>query len=163
MRTGNEASSRRSRGLSEVGPRPTGELGLQEEAAAEDTKQVHERLLDERGTYDPADFADELAAARTNHDIGTTLWLENDHLRVFESRLEPGQRTSFHIHDKTYFWTVVDAGRGLQRAPDGTWTIRDYAVGDTAYLRHTPADPLIHDLENVGETTLRFVTVEFKR
>lgn len=123
---------------------------------------MQEPLLDERGTYDPADFADELAAATTNHDIGTTLWFENDRIRVFESRLEPGERGPFHIHDKTYFWTVVDPGRGRQRSPEGTWTIREYRLGDTAFLVHTPDKPLIHDLENVGETTLRFVTVELK-
>ena len=78
-------------------------------------------------------------------------------------REEPGERASFHIHDKTYFWTVVDEGHGLQHYPDGTWTTTHFRLGDTAYRVHTPEDPLIHDLENVGDTTLRFVTVEFKR
>jgi hypothetical protein len=121
-----------------------------------------ERLLYERGTYDTEPFADELLAAGTNHEIGTTLWFENDHIRVYESRLEPGQRAAFHVHDKVYFWTVVDGGRGLQRSPDGTWTTRDYEVGDTAYLVQSPENLLIHDLENIGETMLRFVTVELK-
>ena len=44
--------------------------------------------------------------------------------------------------------------------PDGTVEVRRYEVGDTQYHEQSPADPLIHDLENVGETTLRFVTVE---
>lgn len=116
----------------------------------------------EYGEYEANDFAEELARASHNHDIGTSLWLENDHIRVFETRLEPGERGPFHVHDRTYFWTVVDAGRGLQRFPDGTYTIQDYAVGDTRYLVHTHDEPLIHDLENVGETMLRFVTVELK-
>lgn len=124
---------------------------------------MRERVLEQRGTYDVAEYADELAVARENHDIGTTLWFENDHIRVFESRLEPGGRATFHIHDKTYFWTVVDAGKGLQHHADGTWTTTDFDLGDTAYREHTPEDPLIHDLENIGDTTLRFVTVEFKR
>jgi oxalate decarboxylase/phosphoglucose isomerase-like protein (cupin superfamily) len=124
---------------------------------------MHERVLDERGTYDTPAYAEELAAAPHNHDIGTTLWFENDHIRVFESRLEPGERAGFHIHDRTYFWTVVDEGKGLQHYADGTWTTRHFGLGDTAYREHTPDDPLIHDLENVGDTTLRFVTVEFKR
>jgi hypothetical protein len=33
-------------------------------------------------------------------------------------------------------------------------------VGDTQYLDLSPANPMIHDLENVGKTTLQFVTVE---
>ena len=117
---------------------------------------------DERGTFDTGEFTDELERARSNHDIGTALWFEDDRIRVFESRLEPGQRAPFHVHDKTYFWTVVDAGRGLQRFVDGTYLVHDYALGETKRLEHTATEPLIHDLENVGNTTLRFVTVEFK-
>jgi beta-alanine degradation protein BauB len=116
----------------------------------------------EYGTFPTGEFQEELARAGHNHDIGTSLWLENDHIRVFETRLEPGERGPFHIHDRIYFWTVVDAGRGLQRFPDGTYTVHEYAVGDTKYLVHTQEEPLIHDLENVGDTTLRFVTVELK-
>jgi hypothetical protein len=118
---------------------------------------------EERGTYDPTDFADELAAAGSNRQIGTALWFENDHVRVFEVRLDPGERGPFHVHDATYFWTVVEPGRGLQRFADGSFVVRDYRLGETRYLQHTPEDPLIHDLENAGDSTLRFVTVELKR
>ena len=125
---------------------------------------MRERLVDDEiDTYDTAPFAGELAAAPSNHEIGTSLLFENDHIRVFEVRLEPGERGPFHIHDKPYFWTVVDAGRGLQRFPDGNSVVHQYAVGETAYRTQLADDPLIHDLENVGETTLRFVTVELKR
>jgi beta-alanine degradation protein BauB len=73
--------------------------------------------------------------------------------------LEPGQRGPFHVHDEPYFWTVVEPGRGLQRFADGTYVVRDYVLGETRYLSHSPEDRLVHDLENVGSTTLRFVTV----
>jgi uncharacterized cupin superfamily protein len=119
-------------------------------------------MPDERGTFDVEEFADELSRARSNHDIGTALWFEDDRIRVFESRLEPGERAPFHVHDKTYFWTVVDAGRGLQRFADGTYLVHDYVLGETKRLDHTVTETLIHDLENVGDTTLRFVTVELK-
>jgi beta-alanine degradation protein BauB len=117
---------------------------------------------EERGTYAVEDFTQELAAAAMNRQIGTSLWFENDHVRVFEIRLEPGQRGPFHVHDATYFWTVVAPGRGLQRFVDGTLVVRAYALGETKYLVHSPDDPLVHDLENVGDSTLRFVTVELK-
>ncbi|MGH2630080.1 MAG: cupin domain-containing protein [Actinomycetota bacterium] len=117
----------------------------------------------ERGSFDTDDYADELAAASHNHDLGTSLRFENDHVRVFEVRLEPGERGPFHVHDRTYFWTVVEPGRGLQRFDDGTYVVRDYRPGETRYLVHSPQDSLVHDLENVGSSTLRFVTVELKR
>jgi hypothetical protein len=114
---------------------------------------------EERGTFDRDDYADELDRATTNRQLGTTLWFENDHVRVFEVRLEPGQRGPFHVHDQPYFWTVVEPGRGLQRFADGTYVVRDYALGETRYLAHSADDVLVHDLENVGDSTLRFVTV----
>src|SRR5918996_3406775 len=103
---------------------------------------LRERLVDDEiDTYDTAPFAGELAAAPSNHEIGTSLLFENDHIRVFEARLEPGERGPFHIHDKPYFWTVVDAGLGLQRFPDGTYSVQDYAVGETKYLVHSQEEP----------------------
>jgi beta-alanine degradation protein BauB len=117
---------------------------------------------EEPGTYAVEEFVQELEAATANREIGTSLWFENDHVRVFEIRLDPGQRGPFHVHDATYFWTVVEPGRGLQRFVDGTFVVRDYALGETKYLEHSPDDPLVHDLENVGDSTLRFVTVELK-
>ena len=119
--------------------------------------------VEEHGKYDVAEFADELARAPDNREVGTTRLFENDHVRVWEIRLEPGQRGPFHLHDQTYFWTVVEPGRGRQRFPDGTMVSRDYTLGETKYLVHSPDDAMIHDLENIGETRLRFVTVELKR
>lgn len=114
----------------------------------------------EQGEYDRADFVDELDVAPDNLSVGTSLWFDNERIRVWEVRLEPGERGPFHAHTRNYFWTVVEAGRGLQRLGDGTFWIRDYKEGDTQYSEHSPESALIHDLENVGETVLRFVTVE---
>ncbi len=114
----------------------------------------------EEGTFEVGEFAAELETAEANLEVGTTVWFENDRVRVWEIRLEPGQRGPFHAHTRSYFWTVVGAGRGLQRLPDGSFSVREYRVGDTKFMDHSPSDPLIHDLENVGDTVLRFVTVE---
>jgi len=116
-------------------------------------------VVDE-GTFDPAEFGEELAAAAGNFDVGTRLWLRNDRVKVWEIRLAPGERGPFHVHTCRYLWTVVAAGAGRQRLPDGTFTVRRYEVGDTQYQEPSASDPLVHDLENVGDTTLRFVTVE---
>jgi oxalate decarboxylase/phosphoglucose isomerase-like protein (cupin superfamily) len=114
----------------------------------------------EEGTFDPAEFQDELAVAVGNLEVGTRLWFQNDRIKVWEVNLAPGERGPFHAHTRRYFWTVVEAGTGRQRSPDGTLKVRRYEVGDTQYSESSLADPMIHDLENAGETTLRFVTVE---
>jgi hypothetical protein len=114
----------------------------------------------ESGVFDRSDYGEELEAAPVNKQLGTTVWFENDRIRVWEVLLEPGERGEFHSHTTNYFWTVVEGSRGLQRFSDGTFVVRDYLVGETKYLEHTPDSALIHDLENVGDSTLRFVTVE---
>jgi beta-alanine degradation protein BauB len=116
-------------------------------------------VVDE-GTFDPAEFGSELAAAAGNTEVGTRLWFQNDRVKVWEIRLAPGERGPFHAHTRRYFWTAVEAGTGRQRLPDGSFTVRRYEVGDTQFLDLSPEDPMIHDLENVGDSTLRFVTVE---
>lgn len=114
----------------------------------------------ERGVFEPEQFSLELDQAPDNHDLGTTLWFENERIRVWEVLLQPGERGPFHSHTTNYFWTVVEGSRGLQRFADGTYVVRDYEVGETKFLEHTADQPLIHDLENVGGGVLRFVTVE---
>ncbi|MFL5881692.1 MAG: cupin domain-containing protein [Actinomycetes bacterium] len=114
----------------------------------------------EEGTFDPAEFQDELAVAASNLEVGTRLWFQNDRIKVWEIDLAPGERGPFHAHTRRYFWTVVEPGTGRQRSPDGTLKVRRYEVGDTQYSEPSRADPMIHDLENAGETRLRFVTVE---
>ncbi len=116
--------------------------------------------LVDTGSFDPALFAAELEAAPENLAVGSSLWFANERVRVWEVLLQPGERGPFHAHTHDYFWTVVEAGRGLQRLADGTFAVRDYQVGDTRFLEHTAESALIHDLENLGDTPLRFVTVE---
>lgn len=114
----------------------------------------------EEGVFEQAQFKEELAGASDNKQLGTSMWFENERIRVWEVLLEPGERGAFHSHTTNYFWTVVEGSRGLQRFSDGTFVIRDYVVGETKFLEHSPDSELIHDLENIGDSTLRFVTVE---
>jgi beta-alanine degradation protein BauB len=116
--------------------------------------------LDE-GTFDREEFADELDAAPENRNIGSAVLFENERVRVWEVRLQPGERGEFHIHDREYFWTVVDPGIGKQRSDDGTFKIRRYDEGDTSYQYNSPDDAMIHDFENHGDDQIRFITVEF--
>jgi hypothetical protein len=129
------------------------------EQARTDTDDTSRSIV-ESGTYDLSEFEEELRLAPSNHQIGTSLRFENARVRVFEVRLEPGERGPFHIPDRSYFWTVVDPGRGRQRLADGTYAVRDYRLGETRFLEHSASNALIHDLENVGDSLLRFITVE---
>lgn len=119
-------------------------------------------VVDE-ATFDPAEFPNEPATAASNPDVGTRRWFDNERIKVWEVRLAPGERGPFHAHTRRSCWTVVAAGSGRQRWPDGTFKVQRYQAGDTQYLEHSPANPMTHDPENLGDGTLRFVTVELLR
>lgn len=111
------------------------------------------------GTFDLAEFAHELEG-EPNTTVGTKLLLQNDRVRVWEIRLSPGERAPFHRHLTTYFFVCVEAGRTRSRFPNGFYAESDSEVGETVFLEFDPFEPHVHDLENVGDTTVRFTTVE---
>lgn len=108
------------------------------------------------------EVAAELEETPANRAIGTTLWFENEHVRVWEVPLKPGQRAPFHRHAQTYFWPCIDPGKGFQRYPDGTAEAIDFTLGETVFNEITADDPMLHDLENIDDHLRRFVAIELK-
>lgn len=98
-----------------------------------------------------------------NGRIGTDLVFENDSVRVWHMTLAPGERMPVHRHVLTYFWTAITPGRFLQRTYDGTTYESDYQAGLTHFYDVGAGEFALHDLENVGSTTMIFVAVELKR
>ncbi len=111
----------------------------------------------------PAWVREEFERNQHNGCVGTQLLSETDRVRVWSIRLRPGERIGFHRHVLDYFWTAVTAGRALSHAHDGSTHERHYFAGETQHESYRAGEYKIHDLENIGDTTLRFVTVEFKR
>lgn len=111
------------------------------------------------GTFDVTEYASELNG-EPNRAVGTKLLLENERVRVWEIRLEPGQRAPFHWHTTPYFFVCVEAGRSRSRFPNGFYMDDDSEVGEAVFLDGSLEEPHVHDLENIGTTTLRFTTVE---
>jgi hypothetical protein len=105
-----------------------------------------------------ADFA---VNAR-NANVGSTLLSMDRRVRFWSIDLEPGERLGAHRHTLDYFWTALRAGHGLQHLADGSTRLVTYAAGETHHFDFAPGEFLLHDLENVGDTPLAFVTVEFR-
>jgi beta-alanine degradation protein BauB len=110
--------------------------------------------------YEMAEFAEELEAASSNLAVGSVIVFENEHVRVWDLTLNPGDRAPFHTHTQRYFWTCIADGVADQRTLDGVNRRRHYRNGDTLYTHHDENFHTVHDLENVGDTVLRFTTVE---
>jgi beta-alanine degradation protein BauB len=98
---------------------------------------------------------------RLNPCVGGTLVSEGKRARVWHIWLQPGERLPFHRHVLDYFWTVTSAGRSRSYYEDGKVVEIDNEVGDTAHLSFGKGEYMVHDLNNVGDTVLGFVTVEF--
>src|SRR6201990_2847902 len=109
------------------------------------------------------DIAAEFARERMNPNpcVGTTLLSENERTRVWIIRLAPGERIGFHRHVLDYFWTSVSGGRGRQHVHDGTTVEYTYQPGETRHETYGPGEFKVHDLENIGDSDLIFMTTEF--
>lgn len=103
---------------------------------------------------------DALIAAPQNHK----LLLENDHVRVLDTIIEPGDRTPIHTHRWPSAMYVVSWSDFIRYNDTGE-VILDSRTAESlkvppAVLWSPPLPP--HSLENVGEQTLRVISVELK-
>jgi mannose-6-phosphate isomerase-like protein (cupin superfamily) len=88
------------------------------------------------------------------HTVNVTL--ENEHVRVFEAVLKPGEKEALHSHPRTVVY-VIEGGRMRNHPERGTATESELTAGQTMYR-----EPLTHWAENIGTTTMRLVVVELK-
>ncbi|MCU0733187.1 MAG: hypothetical protein MUE84_16595 [Hyphomonas sp.] len=110
----------------------------------------------------PRQLVRDLEAGQGNGNVGTVLVSETDKVRVWHLVLAPGESMPFHTHVLDYFWTVIGDGKGRSHFGDGTVREVNYRSGDTKHLTYRQGERMTHNLENIGDTTLSFVTVEFK-
>lgn len=110
----------------------------------------------------PEERREEIVANWRSRQVGSRIVSETDTVRVWHLVLQPGERAPFHRHAEPYFWTVIEAGRSRSYYHDGSVRIADYAAGDTKHFDLRDGAFFVHDLENIGDGPLTFVTVEHK-
>ncbi len=97
-----------------------------------------------------------------SHKIGQQLLLENKRVKIWHIELEPGQALPFHKHDKPYFYVCHTKGCSRSYFSNGSIIETYYEPNDIKYLNNlNTKNFFIHNLENIGTTTLHFTTVEF--
>jgi quercetin dioxygenase-like cupin family protein len=116
----------------------------------------------EKSAWPPA-IAAEFERERQNNNgcVGTRLLSESERVRVWIIRLGPGERIGFHRHVLDYFWTSVTGGRGRQHVHDGSTVEYTYQPGETRHETYGPGEFKVHDLENLGDEEMVFMTIEF--
>lgn len=102
---------------------------------------------------------DAMVAAPGHH----TLLFENEHVRVLDAHVGPGETVPVHTHRWPAVLYILGVSDFVRRDPDGAVLL------DTRGSSHPPVgssvwnEPLTpHSLENVGELELRNITVELK-
>lgn len=116
----------------------------------------------EKSAWPPA-IAAEFERERQNNNgcVGTRLLSESERVRVWIIRLAPGERIGFHRHVLDYFWTSVTGGRGRQHVHDGSTVEYTYQPGETRHETYGLGEFKVHDLENLGDNEMVFMTIEF--
>jgi quercetin dioxygenase-like cupin family protein len=116
----------------------------------------------DKSAWPPA-IAAEFERERQNNNgcVGSMLLSESNRVRVWMIRLAPGERIGFHRHVLDYFWTSVTGGRGRQHVHDGSTVEYTYQPGETRHETYGPGQFKVHDLENIGNTEMVFMTIEF--
>jgi quercetin dioxygenase-like cupin family protein len=111
----------------------------------------------------PAAIMAEFEREKLNNNgcVGSTLLSENDKVRVWIIRLAPGERIGFHRHVLNCFWTSVSGGRGRQHLMDNTTVEYSYQPGETRHETYGHGEYKVHDLENLGDKEMVFMTIEF--
>lgn len=106
------------------------------------------------------DSLDAMAAAPDHHDV----LLENDRVRVLDSRLAPGKTTAVHTHRWPGVLYVLSWSDFIRYDREGNVVLDSRTVASRpekgAALWSPPLGP--HFVKNVGNQDLRVIAVELK-
>ena len=106
------------------------------------------------------DRLDAMIAAGDHHAV----LLENEQVRVLDTRLGPGERTPVHTHASSVALYVMSWSDFLRRDEGGNVVVdsrnwdRTPSVGEALWLPPLPA----HSVENIGNAELRLIAIELK-
>lgn len=102
---------------------------------------------------------DAVIAAPKHH----TLLLENEHVRVLDTRIEPGDVVPLHMHRWPSVYYIKSWGDFVRRDGDGNVVVDSRQMPKGPVPTVTWSAPLPpHTLENVGTTPIHVVSVEIK-
>ena len=107
----------------------------------------------------PVDL-DAMVAAPDHHSV----LLENEHVRVLDTRLAPGESTPLHAHAWPAALYVLSWSDFVRYDPDGNVLLDSRTLGARpeagAALWGPPIGP--HSVQNVGQVELRIIAIETK-
>lgn len=109
----------------------------------------------------PLELQKEFDESNNSGVVGSVLVSESDRVRVWHLHLPVGKRCPFHRHVLHYFWTALVPGKARGYYSDGRIVDVTHYEGETKHFKYAKGEYMIHSVENIGDTDLRFTTVEF--
>ncbi len=107
-------------------------------------------------------YIEELNALEFKEALGNTLLFEDKAIKLWNLKLEVGERMPFCRHNKNYSWISESDSFLKSRFGNGKITLIKVEQGDTEYFDNQNKN-LINDLENIGETPAVFKVLEYKQ
>ncbi|GMN12073.1 hypothetical protein MTsPCn9_08940 [Croceitalea sp. MTPC9] len=106
-------------------------------------------------------FIKELRLLEFKETLGSMLLFEDDSIKLWNLKLEKGERMPFLKHNKDYSWISETDALLKSRFGNGKIALIRVEKGDTKYHENF-GKSRINDLENVGETPVIFKVLEYK-
>ena len=109
----------------------------------------------------PDEYGVKLAAQRgiALGEVGQRIVLENQYVRVWEIRLEPGETIDFHIHHHPYLVISLGGGENEIETIFGKRIATDEPLGSTVFINEMRA---VHRLTNRAKVTYLSRLIEIK-
>jgi quercetin dioxygenase-like cupin family protein len=103
---------------------------------------------------------DAIIAAPAHH----RLLLENERVRVLETRIEPGETVPLHTHQWPAVFSIQSQGHLIRRDERGEVTFDSRTAARAAGAGEAVWSPALapHTLENVGTSLIHVISVEVK-
>src|SRR5487761_1073354 len=92
-------------------------------------------------------------------EVGQRIVLENEYVRVWEIRLNPGQTIDFHIHYHPYLVISLGGGENEIETIFGKQISTDEPLGSTVFINEMRA---VHRLTNRAKVTYLSRLIELK-
>jgi beta-alanine degradation protein BauB len=95
-----------------------------------------------------------------SEDLGTSLILETDRVRIWEHRVPAGGNGPTHLHRRPYFSVVVRGTSGDTLGPDGA-VVEHFRLEPGSVISYGEESlPETHALRNTGDDEILLVTTE---
>ena len=92
-------------------------------------------------------------------EVGSHVLFENEHVRVWQNNLEPGESSDWHLHTSNYLFIATEHGKLQVEFNDGSSHAADLDLGQVVMGEKDS----IHQLSNVGDKSYSSVIIELKK